>query len=180
MNYYLGLGDCPELEVWATKYIKDNCSFKAVNTQNQIIGVILNGIVEKTPQHDEPEEEEVKHEKFKKILTLFDYIDTQYNMFDVHPQFDRALDAKIMSVNDAYRGVGICKELTRRTVDYMREHDLQLFHVMCTSFYSSKVCESLGFDVVYKLNYKDYKVNGKNILLPAEPHDAVRCCTRII
>lgn len=180
MNVYLGLGDCPELEYWSTKYIKDGCSFKALNSQNEIIGVILNGILHKTPPPAEDDEEEVQHVQFKQILTFFRYIDTQYNVFDVHPQFDKALDAKIMSVNDAYRGVGICKELTGRSVEWMQANDVQLFHVMCSSYFSAKVCESMGFKVVYSLAFKDYIVNGENPIVPEAPHEKIQCFTRIV
>lgn len=180
MNIYLQLGDCPELEYWATKYIKDGCSFKALNTKNEIIGVILNGIIHKTPQNDEDDIEEVKHEKFNTILSLFRYIDTIYNVFDVHPEYDMVMDAKIMSVNDAYRGVGIGKELTRRSVEWMKDNDVHVFHVMCTSHFSAKVCEATGFKVVFTLAFKDYKVNGVNPIIPAAPHEFVQCFTRIV
>lgn len=179
MNKFLQLGDCAELEHWSAKYIKENCSFKAINTAGDIIGIILNGIIHK---HPEPEEApmECEHKKFRKILNMFDYIESKFNMFDVHSNQDRALDAKIMSVNDAYRGTGICKALTIRTEQYMLEHGIQLFHVMCTSFFSAKVCERMGFNVIYTLPFKDYIVDGVNPLLPAEPHDAVRCYTKIV
>lgn len=182
MNLYLTLGDCPELEYWATKYIDDGCSFKALNTKREIIGIILNGIIHKTPQPDEEGEEinEVQHTQFAKILALFRYIDTQFNVFDKHPQFEKALDAKIMSVNDAYRGVGICKNLTERAVEWMRANDVHLFHVLCSSYYSAKVCEAAGLKSVYKLAYRDYKVDGLNTILPAAPHEDVQIFTRIV
>lgn len=180
MNICLGLGDCPELEYWATKYLKDGCSFKALNMKNEIIGIILNGIVRKNPEPDEDDAKEVNHVQFNKILNLFSYIDTKYNVFDVHPQFDIVLDAKIMSVNSAYRGVGICKELTRRSVEWMQDHDVHLFHVMCTSHFSAKVCEAMGFKMVYSLAFKDYRVNGVNPIIPAAPHKHVQCYTRIV
>lgn len=48
MNVYLGMGDdCKELEEYSTKSIVDNCSFKALNSNGEIIGVFLNGIVKK-------------------------------------------------------------------------------------------------------------------------------------
>lgn len=180
MNTYLQMGDCPELEYWSTKYIKDGCSYKALNTKNEIIGVILNGIIHKTPQPDEDEDTEVTHEQFNTILTLFQYIDTKYNVFKVHPEFDVGIDAKIMSVNDAYRGVGICKELTKRSFEWMKQNNCHLFHVMCSSYFSARVCESLGLKLVYSLDYKSYKVNGINPILPAFPHESVQCFTKII
>lgn len=47
MNYYLKMGDCVELEKYATKSIGEKCSFKALNSRGEIIGVAMNGIVKK-------------------------------------------------------------------------------------------------------------------------------------
>lgn len=47
MNTYLDLGECKELENYSIKCISDNCSFKAVATNGEIIGVFLNGIYER-------------------------------------------------------------------------------------------------------------------------------------
>lgn len=48
MNKYLDMDDdCKELEDYSTKSIVDNCSFKAVNVEGKIVGVLLNGIVKK-------------------------------------------------------------------------------------------------------------------------------------
>lgn len=47
MNDYLKMDDCKELEEYATKNIGDNCSFKALNSRGEIIGVAMNGIIKK-------------------------------------------------------------------------------------------------------------------------------------
>lgn len=47
MNSYLNLGDCVELEEYATKSIVEKCSFKALNSRGEIVGVTMNGIVKK-------------------------------------------------------------------------------------------------------------------------------------
>lgn len=47
MNHYLNMGDCMELEKYATKSIGEKCSFKALNSKGEIIGVAMNGIVKK-------------------------------------------------------------------------------------------------------------------------------------
>lgn len=41
------MGDCVELEKYATKSISEKCSFKAVNSKGEIIGVAMNGIIKK-------------------------------------------------------------------------------------------------------------------------------------
>lgn len=47
MNTYLNLGECKELEEFSVKCLPDKCSFKAINSSGEIVGVFLNGIVEK-------------------------------------------------------------------------------------------------------------------------------------
>lgn len=48
MNKYLEIGDdCKELEEYSIKSLPDKCSFKAVNSDGEIVGVFLNGIVKK-------------------------------------------------------------------------------------------------------------------------------------
>lgn len=47
MNDYLGMSDCVELEEYAIKNIDENCSFKAINSRGEIIGVAMNGIINK-------------------------------------------------------------------------------------------------------------------------------------
>ena len=47
LNYYLQLGECKDLEDYCKKSIPDACSYKAVNSNGEIVGVYLNGIIRK-------------------------------------------------------------------------------------------------------------------------------------
>lgn len=95
-------------------------------------------------------------------------------MFDDFPDCNTALDGKILSVNEEYRGLGIAKELTRTTIEYMKENKIPLYHIMCSSQFSAQVCARLGFKETFALPYVDYVVNGENPVLPADPHVAVK------
>lgn len=183
MNRYLDLGDCPELESWSLKYMLEGRSFKAINSAGEIIGVIINGLMHRHHADDAAADaaEPVLHAKFAIILRLMDYVDTQFDLFERFPQYDRALDAKIITVNDAYRGAGIAKALTQHTAEYMRANGLALFHVMCSSHYSALLCDRLGFEKVYEMLYSDYVLpNGVRPVLPAEPHTAMRLYARCV
>lgn len=103
-----------------------------------------------------------------------DYIDSQFNIFDLYPDVDTILDGKIVSVNSNYRGLGIAGALTEHTLNYMKEHDIPVMHVLCSSHYSARVVEKMGFHKVYELKFTDYKVNGVNPLVPDEPHVAAK------
>lgn len=95
-------------------------------------------------------------------------------MFDLYPHIDRYLDAKLLSVDPRYRGQGVACKLTERTIEFMRANDISIISMMCSSHYSARVCEKLGFKKVYTLKYADYIVDGRNPILPADPHKAVQ------
>lgn len=126
---------------------------------------------------DEPEPSyaaDCKHPKFKKILTLMEYIDAHFSLFNLYPDINSYLDAKILSVNSNYRGYGIAGKLMERTIQYMRENDLNVVHVMCSSYFSARVCEKMNFRKVYELPFVDYVVDGENPIQPEAPHKAVK------
>lgn len=79
-----------------------------------------------------------------------------------------------MTVNEIRRGQGIGGKLTERTIEYMRANNIPVISMMCTSRFSARVCEKLNFKREYALNYADYFVDGKNPILPAEPHKNVQ------
>lgn len=182
LNTFLNLGECKELEEYSLKCIPEKCSFKAVNKQGEIIGVFLNGLMRR-PKSDAKHTsaaESCSHPKFKKILSLMDYIDQDFNIFDVFPDTDIILDGKIVSVNTNYRGLGIAGRLTEKVLEYMRENSIPVMHVLCSSHFSARVMEKLGFHEVYKLPYENFKVNGEVLLRPAKPHVAARILAKEI
>lgn len=182
LNTYLDLGECKELEKYSLKCVKDNCSYKAVNKKGEIIGVFINGLMKRPPPNAEPEKAapSCAHPKFKKILGLMDYIEEKFNVFDLYPDVDVIIDGKILSVDTTCRGLGIAGRLTERTLQFMRENNIPVMHVLCSSHYSARVMEKMGFHEVYSLPYADYKVDGKAVLAPAEPHVAARILVKEI
>lgn len=103
-----------------------------------------------------------------------EYIDTQFNVFQLYPDINRYLDGRFLSVNTNYRGAGLAGKLTQRSLEYIQEKSIPLMLVSCSSYYSARVCEKLGFKEVYQLPFKNYVVNGENPLLPADPHKAIK------
>ncbi|EDW85661.1 uncharacterized protein Dwil_GK23036, isoform A [Drosophila willistoni] len=176
LNTFLDLGECKELEKFSLKPIKDNCSYKAVNKNGEIIGVFLNGLMRRPAPSDVPEKagDSCEHPKFKKILTLFDHLDTQFSIFDLYPNENLILDGKILSVDTNYRGLGIAGRLTQRAYEYMQENKINVYHVLCSSHFSARVMEKLGFHEVFNMKFSDYKPNGQVVFKPDLPHVAMR------
>lgn len=113
-------------------------------------------------------------------MQLMDYIDENFNIFDLYPDKDVVLDGKIVSVNSNYRGLGIAGRLTEHTLQYMRDNHISLMQVLCSSHFSARVMEKIGFSEVYRLNYCDYKVNDNIVFAPAMPHTAARILVKEI
>jgi len=107
-----------------------------------------------------------EHPKFKKILSLMDHVEEQFNIFDVYPDEELILDGKILSVDTNYRGLGIAGRLTERAYEYMRENGINVYHVLCSSHYSARVMEKLGFHEVFRMQFADYKPQGEVVFKP--------------
>lgn len=121
------------------------------------------------------------HEKFKKIMGLMDFIDSKFNIFSLYPDIESFVDGKILSVDPKYRGLGIAGQLTDKTIEYMKKNRVQIFHVLCTSHFSARVCEKLSFTEVFQLPFTDFVgEDGKQVLCPEKPHVAARIFTKKI
>ncbi|XP_017005576.2 arylalkylamine N-acetyltransferase 1 isoform X1 [Drosophila takahashii] len=176
LNTFLDLGECKELEKYSLKSLPDNCSYKAVNKKGEIIGVFLNGLVRRPSPDDVAEKaaDSCDHPKFKKILSMMDYVEEKFSIFDVYPEEELVLDGKILSVDTNYRGLGIAGRLTERAYEYMRENGINVYHVFCSSHYSARVMEKLGFHQVFNMPFADYKPQGEVVFKPAAPHVGIQ------
>lgn len=102
-----------------------------------------------------------------------DYVTEKYDVFEQYPNEDLILDGKILSVNTNYRGLGIAGRLTEAVFDFIRENNISVYHVICTSYFSARVMEKTGFHRVYELKYDDYKQDGVVVFKPELPHVGV-------
>ncbi|EDW53938.1 GM18311 [Drosophila sechellia] len=74
-----------------------------------------------------------------------------------------------------YQGTGHLKVvLTERAYEYMRENGINVYHVLCSSHYSARVMEKLGFHEVFSMQFADYKPEGEVVFKPAAPHVGMR------
>lgn len=116
LNDYLGLLTdenpiCPDLEKYATKDIDNGINLIALYN-GKIIGVCLNGVMEKGV---EEEHFEIKDEKFAKIVKLLTTVDRESDPFQKFPDCNKGMTVKIISVDGTYRGKGIAKDLMAKT-----------------------------------------------------------------
>ncbi|XP_055381942.1 arylalkylamine N-acetyltransferase 1-like [Condylostylus longicornis] len=174
----LGIMDINELKFYLTKNISENCCFKAIDENGKIIGAVANGIERRQDLNDiknnNEEEEEIIDERWKKLCMLFDNVDKNYNIFKIYPNINIYLAGKAIAVNPKYRGLGIAGELINKTVEFMKQNNINLMIRTCTSAFSARVMEKSNMKEVYKINYKDFIVNGEQLLKPESPHTACK------
>lgn len=108
-----------------------------------------------------------------------DLIDSKFDIFALYPEIESFVDGKILSVDPKYRGKNIAGKLTDKTMDYLRDNNIQIFHILCTSHYSARVCEKMDFNEVFSLPYTEYvDGDGNQVLCPQKPHVAARIFTK--
>lgn len=176
LNKYLGLISdasprCLDLEKFSTKELGNGLNLKAVHN-GKIIGVCLNGLLERG-YINEISDSSSSSGKFGKITRLLDKVAIESDVFARFPDCDKAMTVKIISVNGAYRGQGIAKELMNKTRDMAKELGAGFMTVDCTSHFTALALKKLGFELHYSLNYADHKEDGEVVFKPEPPHEAV-------
>lgn len=85
------------------------------------MGVILSGLTCRSDSRKENNESEKDpttkdNTKFNIITTLLDKIERETDVFTKYPNIDRIMDIKIISVDESFRGQGVCKALINKTM----------------------------------------------------------------
>ena len=62
-----------------------------------------------------------------------------------------------LSVKSEARGLGIGKELIRRTMALAKEKECSIVYILTTSIYSQAIFKSLGFRVLQEMAYDEFK-----------------------
>lgn len=90
----------------------------AVSQTGDIMGMILNTMLKRDDDEEENNDEDevgTKNLRFNDIVVLLDKIKQEANVFAQYPSVDRIMEIKIVAVNEAYRGRGVCKALIDKT-----------------------------------------------------------------
>lgn len=103
-------------------------------------------------------------------MEMFQYVDSQWNVFAEYPHIDKFLDCKILTVERNYHKRGIATMMIERTIEYVRANNIPILFVMATNTFTAKACQKYNLQRKYQLNFADYFVDGKNPILPAAPH----------
>ncbi|XP_065160997.1 arylalkylamine N-acetyltransferase 1-like isoform X3 [Atheta coriaria] len=171
INLLGGKNTCPELEDFSKKCLDHGCSYMAVSSSDEVVGVSVNAV--DRPSDGQEEAEDCGNPKFQKIINLLMTIDCEVDIFNRYKDVNSVMNCKILSVDSTWRGRGIAKQLLDKTRDVARQQGQQLMRVDCTSHYSAKAIARLGFECIYTKQYADYKVDCEAVFTPEPPHTEV-------
>lgn len=93
-------------------------AFKAISPSGQLMGVVLNDLASKIDRekNDTTNNEPEDRTKFNEITTLLDKVEREADVFSKFPNVDCIMDIKIISVDESFRGQGVCKALIDKTM----------------------------------------------------------------
>ncbi|XP_025198944.1 dopamine N-acetyltransferase-like [Melanaphis sacchari] len=164
-----------KLENYCFNFMDNGLAFKAVSPNGDLIGVVLNNVMhrEDGEKNNESEEDIKDNTKFSVITTFLDKVEREADVFKKYPSIDRVMDIKIISVDESFRGQGVCKALIDKTIELALENKCPMVYIECSSYFSAKAAERLGFECIYTSYFRDYlDENGKVIFKTLPPHDS--------
>jgi GNAT superfamily N-acetyltransferase len=168
-------GACPELEEYATNSLKEGMSLMAITPSKRILGVSINSTGHPTDLESlENLTHNCSNSKFKIIAGILTHMEKQsdiFNRFGVEKTFEMG----ILSVDRSCRGRGIGAALLERSIELARKLEYPLFHVDCTSAFTTRAVVKLGLQKVYSIRYDEYKPSpyDEPPLRPPSPHKEV-------
>lgn len=145
------------------------CSFVAIDQttpQHPIVGVILNGITNRT---DPAETFPITSEKLNFILKLIDQLFNAQDLFQLY-HTDRLFNCEIINIDESQRGQNLSARLITASLDQARKIGITAAFVVCSSLFSRKAFLRQGFEVIKEILYSDY---GNGRLTDMGVHD--RC-----
>ena len=149
--------------------IRDQCSFVAIDTttpQKEVVGVILNGITNRT---DPAETFSIPSEKLNFFFSLIDKVSEGHDLFALY-KTDRLFHCDIVNIDEKQRGQNLSARLITASLDKARQLGIKGASVVCSSLFSRKAFIRQGFEVINEVLYSDY---GNGRLTDMGVHD--RC-----
>ncbi|XP_013114049.1 arylalkylamine N-acetyltransferase-like 2 [Stomoxys calcitrans] len=155
--------------------IQHGTCLMAVHAQSEeIVGAVLAG--PKGPDEAEHIFEEAAQEggsKWGVILKFLGYVERDASVCKRYG-VERVLHAHVLGVDGKMRGHNIGGRLMSELQKLGKNLNYALLTADCTSYYSAKLCERLGWDCVNVAYYRDYvDENQRPIITPPPPHE---CC----
>jgi len=151
--------------------IKAGLSIMAVTPSNQIIGVTINRRYNNESEISVCE----NHTAYIQISKIIDKLEHQIaDLAKLKNENKKEMNIRVISVHPEWRNKKVGRALIERSCEIAEMNGFNQIRSICTSEYSAKTFEKLGFHCVQAINYEDYKENGKIVFKPDPPHTHIK------
>lgn len=81
----------------------------------------------------------------------------------------------MVAVHSDYQNQGIAKRLFESCFQLAKQRNLKVVCADCTNFYTSKIAEKIGMQLVSTVTFDEYnKYLGTNLFASCPPHTAIK------
>ncbi|XP_049795638.1 arylalkylamine N-acetyltransferase 1-like [Schistocerca nitens] len=168
-----GQDSSPEQEGFCLEALPEGLSLQAVDTESgNLLGVSLSRLHQPGLEAEAVKSAEACPDPtFRKILRLIAFVDLQVSekLRSLFPEADlRQVEVQVVSVDTATRGRGVAKALIDHTRKLAKDRGIPLVRIDCSSVFSARAAERLGFQKVFSLKYDSYRPDGEVVFTPSE------------
>ncbi|XP_075163454.1 arylalkylamine N-acetyltransferase-like 2 [Haematobia irritans] len=150
------------------------CLMAVLKDTNELVGLTMTG--PKGPEdadHMQVEADAEGNTKWGNILRFLVQIERESNVFERYT-VPKVLNVMATCVDVKMRGRNLGSRLYSAAIDMAKAKGFEVVTADCTSFYSARIKDRLGWDLINVIYYKDFlDANNKQIFCPDPPHE---CC----
>ncbi|XP_026817805.1 dopamine N-acetyltransferase-like isoform X1 [Rhopalosiphum maidis] len=160
-----------QFENFCIDLLQFGVSFMAVSAETgDIIGAVLNSTVcrgDKIKHYSDKNND--KSLKYNEIMIILEKAERDIDFFGQYPNIERLMKLEIITVNEAYRGQGICKALVKKSKELALKLGYQMISVECSSKFTKMAVERFGFQCIYSISYSDYVNKQGEVVFKTQP-----------
>ncbi|XP_017016903.1 arylalkylamine N-acetyltransferase-like 2 [Drosophila kikkawai] len=145
------------------------------NDSRRIVGAVVAG--PKDAGAPELMRQEAAQHAGSKWGRILDVLSAAENGSDVCRRFSvpSSLHVHALGVNSELRGQALGARLMEAVAQKAREQGHRLVSVDCTSVYSARLVQRLGYELVHTLRYADHlDASGQQVVTPPPPHESIQ------
>ncbi|XP_069359948.1 arylalkylamine N-acetyltransferase 1-like isoform X2 [Maniola hyperantus] len=165
---------CPELDSYCTSSLYEGFSFKATDDDGNVVGAMINGVCPLKEEDDGndllSQAQRCTNPKFQKILYILARRETGAKLWEKFPADQKVVEVKVAATDPNWRRRGIMNALLEETEKAIKEQGIRLIRLDTSSAYSAMSAEHYGYTCYYRALYKDIKMDGQPLVVPAPPH----------
>lgn len=148
-----------------------------VSENDEVIGAVINNIMRRNDVNNGCDSENYKESsKFSYIKTFLYKAEREVDVFSQYPNVDHIMDMKIITVDKAYRGQGVCKALIGKSKYIKVENYSYVFGLFFSlgsrgvvliifSTYNKYMIVFIIVGFIHCDFFESYKRNSKNNML---------------